>query len=103
LLNASALSDYAQLAPDADYAQLPFEETFRGQPNNGDRLYETPASVHGLYVSLRPTSGQPQQITIDAMQLRNERFYSYIPQLMERVDLVIPKSPKILFDLLINL
>jgi hypothetical protein len=62
LLNASALSDYAQLAPDADYSQLPFEETFRGQPNNGDRLYRTPASVHGLYVSLRPTSGQPQQI-----------------------------------------
>ncbi|MCY7283517.1 MAG: hypothetical protein LH679_08730, partial [Cyanobacteria bacterium CAN_BIN43] len=34
LLNASALSDYEQLAPDADYSQLPFEETFRGQPNN---------------------------------------------------------------------
>lgn len=62
LLNASALSDYEQLAPDADYSQLPFEETFRGQPNNGDRLYGTPASVHGLYVSLRPTSGQPQQM-----------------------------------------
>ncbi|MBW4517925.1 MAG: GUN4 domain-containing protein [Timaviella obliquedivisa GSE-PSE-MK23-08B] len=62
LLNASALSDYEQLAPDADYSQLPFEETFRGQPNNADRLYGTPASVHGLYVSLRPTSGQPQQM-----------------------------------------
>ncbi|MGL4622400.1 MAG: GUN4 domain-containing protein [Chroococcidiopsis sp.] len=62
LLNASALSDYEQLAPDADYSQLPFEETFRGQPNNGDRLYGTAASVHGLYVSLRPTSGQPQQM-----------------------------------------
>jgi hypothetical protein len=62
LLNASALGDYEQLAPDADYSQLPFEETFRGQPNNADFLYGTPASVHGLYVSLRPTSGKPQQI-----------------------------------------
>jgi len=62
LLNASALSDYEQLAPDADYSQLPFEATFRGQPNNADRLYGTPASVHGLYVSLRPTSGQPRQM-----------------------------------------
>ncbi len=60
LLNASALRDYEQLAPDADYSQLPFEETFRGQPNNADLLYGTPASVHGLYVSLRPTSGQPR-------------------------------------------
>ncbi len=62
LLNASALSEYEQLAPDADYAQLPFEGPFRGQPNNGDRLYGTPASVHGLYISLRPTSAHPQQI-----------------------------------------
>jgi hypothetical protein len=62
LLNASALSEYEQLAPDTDYFQLPFEEAFRGQPNNGDRLYGIPASVHGLYVSLRPTSGQPQQM-----------------------------------------
>lgn len=61
LLNA-AVNDYERLAPDADYSQLPFEAAFRGQPNNGDRLYGTPASVHGLYVSLRPTSGQPQQI-----------------------------------------
>jgi hypothetical protein len=62
LLNASALKDYEQMAPDADYAQLPFEEAFRGQPNNADRLYGTPASVHGLYVSLRPTSGESQQM-----------------------------------------
>jgi hypothetical protein len=64
LLNTSSLSDYEQLAPDTDYSQLPFQGTFRGQPNNGDRLYKTPASVHGLYVSLRPTSGQPQQMQI---------------------------------------
>lgn len=62
LLNASALSDYEQLAPDADYSQLPFEDSFRGQPNNADHLYGTPGSVHGLYVSLRPTSGLPQQM-----------------------------------------
>ncbi|MFQ4136577.1 GUN4 domain-containing protein [Nodosilinea sp. PGN35] len=62
LLNAAALSDYGQLAPDADYAQLPFEDPFRGQPNNADRLYSAPDSVHGLYLSLRPTSGQPQQM-----------------------------------------
>lgn len=62
LLNGSALSDYEQLAPDADYSQLPFEDAFRGQPNNGDRLYGTPASANGLYISLRPTSGQPRQI-----------------------------------------
>ncbi|MEA5464271.1 GUN4 domain-containing protein [Leptothoe sp. PORK10 BA2] len=62
LLNASALSDYEQLAPDADYSQVPFEEVFRGQPNNADFLYGTPVSVHGLYVSLRPTSGRPQEI-----------------------------------------
>lgn len=64
LLNGSLLQDYEQLAPDADYAQLPFEGTFRGQPNSGDRLYATTASVHGLYVSLRPTSGQPQQMQV---------------------------------------
>ncbi len=62
LLNAAALSDYEQLAPDADYAQLSFEDPFRGQPNNAERLYGTPDSVHGLYVSLRPTSELPQQM-----------------------------------------
>jgi hypothetical protein len=62
LLNASALRGYEQLAPDADYSQLPFEETCRGQPNNADLLYGTSASVHGLYVSLRPTNEQPQQM-----------------------------------------
>lgn len=64
LIRAATLSDYEQMAPDADYSQLPFDETFRGQPNRGDRLYGTPASVHGLYVSLRPSSGQPQHMQI---------------------------------------
>lgn len=62
LINASALNDYGQLEPDADYSQLPFEEPFRGQPNNADHLYKTPASVHGLYVSLRPTGEEYQQM-----------------------------------------
>ncbi len=64
LLNAAAVSDYQQLAPDADYSQLPFDSLFRGQPNNGDRLYGIPASVHGLYLSLRPTRGQPQHMQV---------------------------------------
>lgn len=62
ILNDAALSPYEQVAPDADYSRLPFQEPFRGQPNAGDRLYATPASVHGLYVSLRPTHGTPQQM-----------------------------------------
>ncbi len=64
LLNSSALRDYEQLAPDADYSQLPFEGTFRSQPNNGDRLYGAPASAHGLYISLRPRGTRPQQMQI---------------------------------------
>lgn len=64
LLSASSLSDYEQLAPDADYSRLPFEGAFRAQPNNGDRLYAAPASIHGLYASLRPINGQPQQMQI---------------------------------------
>ncbi len=62
LLDRAALSEYAQIAPDADYSRLPFDPAFRGQPNRGDRLYAAPASTHGLYVSLRPTTGQPRQI-----------------------------------------
>ena len=64
LLSNSALRDYEAIAPDADYSQIPFTEAFRAQPNNGRRLYAAPASVHGLYASLRPLSGQPQQIQI---------------------------------------
>ncbi|MBD2105409.1 GUN4 domain-containing protein [Nodosilinea sp. FACHB-13] len=64
LLNASALSAYGQLAHNADYAQLPFEDPFRGRPNNAEHLYGIPDSVHGLYVSLRPTSELPQQMQV---------------------------------------
>ncbi|QYO67523.1 GUN4 domain-containing protein [Leptolyngbya sp. 7M] len=78
LLNGSLLRNYEQLAPDADYSQLPFEGTFRGQPNNGDRLYGTPASVHGLYVSLRSTSRQAQQMQIVHYVRPNEYVRSTI-------------------------
>jgi hypothetical protein len=64
LLKATTLEEYEQVAPDADYSKLPFSGAFRGQPNNGDRLYIAKAAVHGLYVSLRPTRGQPQQIQV---------------------------------------
>ncbi|MGG6237482.1 hypothetical protein ACQ4N7_02490 [Nodosilinea sp. AN01ver1] len=64
LISAAALSDYEHIAPDADYSQLPFGDRFRGQPNRGHRLYSATASVNGLYVSLRPTSGQPQQVQV---------------------------------------
>ncbi len=62
LIDRAALSSYEQMAPDADYSRLPFQAAFRSRPNQGDRLYAAPASTHGLYVSLRPTTGQPQQI-----------------------------------------
>ncbi|TAD75963.1 MAG: hypothetical protein EA001_13015 [Oscillatoriales cyanobacterium] len=64
LLDESLLQDYAQLAPDADFSKLPFDSEFRGQPNQGDRLYAAPASLNGLYISLRPALGQPQQIQV---------------------------------------
>ncbi|MGB3201716.1 MAG: hypothetical protein WBA99_12495 [Nodosilinea sp.] len=64
LIRAAALSDYAQIAPDADYSQLPFGDGFQGQPNHGHGLYSATASVNGLYVSLRPTSGPPQQVQV---------------------------------------
>lgn len=64
LLSNSSLSDYEQIAPDADYSQLPFTESFRAQPNDGRRLYTAPASVHGLYASLRPMGDQPQQMQV---------------------------------------
>jgi len=94
LIERAALSEYEQMAPDADYARLPFEAPFRGQHHNGDRLYAAPASTHGLYVSLRPTTGQPQQMqtihylhpgqyvrsTIGTCQLENETLNAAINQ-----------------------
>jgi hypothetical protein len=62
LLRGAALSDYEPLAPDADFSRIPFDAAFRSLPNRAERLYAAPASVHGLYVSLRPTSGSPQQM-----------------------------------------
>ncbi|WP_323254504.1 GUN4 domain-containing protein [Spirulina sp. CCNP1310] len=64
LLRNAVLNNDPQLAPGGDYRQLPFEAPFRPQRHRGDLLYATPASVHGLYVSLRPTNEQPQQIQI---------------------------------------
>lgn len=64
LLKATTLEEYEQVAPDADYTKLPFSGSFRGQPNNGDRLYKAKAAIHGLYVSLRPIRSQPQQIQV---------------------------------------
>ncbi len=62
LLNGAAMTDYERVAPGGNAAQLPFEAMFRSSSDNTDRLFGTPASVHGLYVSLRPTSGKPQQM-----------------------------------------
>ena len=62
LLRGAALSDYEPLAPEADFPRLPFEAVFRSSGNQADRIYAAPASVHGLYVSLRPTSGAPQRM-----------------------------------------
>jgi hypothetical protein len=64
LLRGAALSDYEPLAPDADFSRLPFEAVFRSSANQADRIYAAPASVHGLYVSLRPTSGAPQRMQV---------------------------------------
>ncbi|TAF53578.1 MAG: hypothetical protein EAZ61_06815 [Oscillatoriales cyanobacterium] len=64
LLRSAALSDYEALAPDADFSRLPFDAAFRSLPNQAERLYAAPASVHGLYVSLRPTDGSPQQMQV---------------------------------------
>ncbi|MBD2330030.1 GUN4 domain-containing protein [Alkalinema sp. FACHB-956] len=63
-LNQANVEDYEQGAPDADYSKLPFTGDFRGKPNDGFRLYRVNAAVNGLYVSLRPTKGQPQKIQI---------------------------------------
>ena len=64
ILSNSSLSEYEQIAPDADYSQIPFADSFRAQPNNGQGVYAAPASVHGLYASLRPIHDQPQQMQV---------------------------------------
>jgi len=64
LLRPAYANDYETIAPDADYSKLPFTGTFRGQPNDGRRLYSVRGSVHGLYVSLRPTTGVPQRMQV---------------------------------------
>jgi hypothetical protein len=64
LLDQATVQDYEQIAPDADYSELPFSPKFRGKPNDGFRMYGVTASQYGLYASLRPTEGQPQKMQI---------------------------------------
>ena len=64
LLNRVLVDNLEEIAPDADYSKFPFTGVFRGQSNNGFRLYSVSGSTHGLYASLRPTRGQPQQMQI---------------------------------------
>lgn len=67
LIRAAALTPIQPANP-IDLTQLPFDPPFRPASNRRDRpshhLYEMPASVNGLYVSLQPSQGQPQQIQI---------------------------------------
>jgi hypothetical protein len=63
-LKRAAVNDYATIAPDADYSKLPFTGGFQAKPNDPTRLYNASASSHGLYVSLRPIQGQPNQIQV---------------------------------------
>ena len=63
-LNRVLVKNLEEIAPDADYSKFPFTGVFRGQSNNGFRLYSVSGSTHGLYASLRPTRGQPQQMQI---------------------------------------
>lgn len=64
VLRPASMNNYESIAPDGDYSKLPFTGTFQGQPNNGKRLYGVRGSVHGLYVSLRPTDGYPQRMQV---------------------------------------
>jgi hypothetical protein len=64
ILNRSIAQNFEEVGPDADYSKLPFTGEFRGKPNDGFRLYSVNGSTHGLYVSLRPTKGQPQKIQV---------------------------------------
>ncbi|MEB3295043.1 MAG: GUN4 domain-containing protein [Synechococcales bacterium] len=64
LLKRALLTDYATIAPDADYSKLPFTGVFQAQPNNPQRLYRVSAASRGLYLSFRPLKGQPEQVQI---------------------------------------
>jgi hypothetical protein len=61
LLNNVVLQHYEQVAPDADYSQLPFSAGLRGKPNNGQGLYSIPGTLHGLYASFRSLESLPPQ------------------------------------------
>jgi hypothetical protein len=63
-LKRAALSDYATIAPDADYAKLPFTGEFKSKSNDPRQLYYAAGSTHGLYVSLRPVQGQVNQVQV---------------------------------------
>ncbi len=67
LIRAAALTPIQPFNP-IDLIQLPFDPPFRSLSDRRDpppqRLYEMPASVNGLYVSLQPNQGQPQQIQV---------------------------------------
>jgi hypothetical protein len=63
-LKRSTLKEYGTIAPDADYAKLPFTGGFQAKPNDPTRLYSASASSHGLYVSLRPIQGQANQVQV---------------------------------------
>jgi hypothetical protein len=63
-LNRGRLASFEQIAPDADYSQIPFDPQFRGLPNNGRGIYAARASTRGLYVSLRPEDRLPQRMQV---------------------------------------
>jgi hypothetical protein len=63
-LTQGRLASFEQIAPDADYSQIPFDPKFRGLPNNGRGIYAARASTQGLYVSLRPEDRLPQRMQV---------------------------------------
>ncbi len=64
LLDRTTLKNFEVIAPDADYSNLPFTRNFRGLSSDDAGLYSVTASQYGLYASLRPFQGAPQQIQI---------------------------------------
>ena len=64
LINGRSIIEFETVAPDADYSLLPFTGIFRGKPNSGHRIYSIPTGTNGLYASLRPAKGQPEQMQI---------------------------------------